>query len=92
MIFFIPYFFLPGDYAGPAQITKVVLVALTFSLIECMLILPSHLAHMKREQLLDIDRGWLSKIEKFRLKFASRISAKHQYWNINGRTIDDPFT
>jgi len=49
MVFFATFFFLPGDWAGPSQIAKIVVLALTFSLIESMFILPAHLAHMKPE-------------------------------------------
>lgn len=54
MVFFVPYFFLPGDWNGPTMIPRVVLVALTFSLIESMFILPAHLAHMRPES----DSNW----------------------------------
>lgn len=48
MVFFVPMFFMPGDTAKPAQsIPVVVILALIFSLIESLLILPAHLAHMK---------------------------------------------
>jgi multidrug efflux pump subunit AcrB len=47
MIFFIPMLFMPGDMVKvAASIPVVVILALTFSLIECLWILPSHLAHM----------------------------------------------
>ncbi|MEM1110312.1 MAG: efflux RND transporter permease subunit [Pseudomonadota bacterium] len=47
MIFFVPLLLLPGDMSeAAAQIPKVALLALAFSLVECLLILPSHLAHM----------------------------------------------
>ena len=50
MVFFAPMFFLPGEW-GPASkgIPVVVCLALAFSLIESLLILPAHLAHMKPE-------------------------------------------
>ena len=50
MVFCAPMFFLPGEW-GPASmgIPVVVCLALSFSLIESLLILPSHLAHMKPE-------------------------------------------
>ena len=48
MIFFGTMFFLPGDMAHSAvAIPVVVILALTFSLIECLWILPAHLAHMR---------------------------------------------
>jgi multidrug efflux pump subunit AcrB len=48
MIFFAPLLFMPGDMADAATaIPIVVILALTFSLVECLLILPPHLAHMR---------------------------------------------
>lgn len=50
MIMFSPWAMLPGpERQFTAQITYVVIAALSFSLIESMLILPAHLAHMKRD-------------------------------------------
>jgi multidrug efflux pump subunit AcrB len=47
MIFFLPMMFMPGDMANAAAaIPVVVILALAFSLVECLLILPPHLAHM----------------------------------------------
>jgi multidrug efflux pump subunit AcrB len=47
MIFFSPMLFMPGDMAdAAAAIPIVVILALAFSLVECFLILPPHLAHM----------------------------------------------
>lgn len=61
MVFFAPMFFLPGEW-GPASkgIPVVVCLALGFSLIESLLILPSHLAHMKPEPEIP-DSGWLTR-------------------------------
>ena len=51
MIFFVPMLFMPGDMATAAQaIPVVVILALAFSLIESLWILPSHLAHMGPER------------------------------------------
>lgn len=51
MIFFTPMLMLPGDWAVAARsIPVVVLLALTFSLVEALWILPSHLAHMGPEK------------------------------------------
>ena len=48
MIFFAPMYFMPGDMAKIASdIPTVVILALMFSLIECLWILPAHLAHMR---------------------------------------------
>lgn len=50
IIAFLPWAFLSGPTRMfTQQITFVVIAALIFSLIECMLILPSHLAHMKKQ-------------------------------------------
>ncbi len=47
MIMFAPWMFLPGpERQFTAQISYVVIAALTFSLIEALLILPAHLSHM----------------------------------------------
>jgi len=50
MIFFVPFLNLPPEMAEPYNLGTVVLVALSFSLIDSLLILPAHLAHMKPEQ------------------------------------------
>lgn len=51
MVFFVPMLMLPGDWAVAARsIPTVVILALTFSLVECLLILPAHLAHMGPEK------------------------------------------
>ncbi|WP_320837217.1 efflux RND transporter permease subunit [Zhongshania sp.] len=50
MIFFVPFLNLPPEMAEPYNLGAVVLVALSFSLIDSLLILPAHLAHMKPEQ------------------------------------------
>jgi multidrug efflux pump subunit AcrB len=47
MIFFAPMYFMPGDMSKIASdIPTVVILALGFSLLECLWILPAHLAHM----------------------------------------------
>lgn len=47
MIFFVPMFFMPGDLVrAAAGIPVVAILVLTFSLVESLLILPAHLAHM----------------------------------------------
>ena len=51
MIFFVPMLLLPGDWSTAARsIPVVVLLALAFSLVECLLILPAHLAHLGPEK------------------------------------------
>ncbi len=71
MVFFAPMFFLPGEW-GPASkgIPVVVCLALAFSLIESLLILPAHLAHMKPEPEV-ADAGWLTRT---RMACASGLS------------------
>jgi len=50
IVFFIPMFMMPGDWAVSGRaIPVVVILALIFSLVECLLILPAHLAHMGPE-------------------------------------------
>ena len=50
IIAFLPWAFITGPTRMfTQQITFVVVAALIFSIIECMLILPSHLAHMKKQ-------------------------------------------
>ena len=64
MIMFSPWMLLPGpERQFTAQITFVVIAALSFSLIESMLILPSHLAHMK-PQKFDGASGALLKLQR----------------------------
>ena len=64
MIMFAPWAMLPGpERQFTAQITYVVVAALTFSLIESLLILPSHLAHMK-PQKFDGASGVLMKFQR----------------------------
>ena len=64
MVFFAPMFFLPGEW-GPASmgIPVVVCLALAFSLIESLLILPSHLAHMKPEPEI-AQASWLGRTRR----------------------------
>ncbi len=64
MVFFAPMFFLPGEW-GPASmgIPVVVCLALAFSLIESLLILPSHLAHMKPEPEI-AQSSWLGRTRR----------------------------
>lgn len=51
IIAFLPWAFISGPTRMfTQQITFVVVAALIFSIIECMLILPSHLSHMKKQE------------------------------------------
>ena len=49
MVVFGTFYFLPDEHTEAMHIAAVVLLALIFSLVECLLILPSHLAHMRPE-------------------------------------------
>jgi len=51
MVFFFPMMMMPGEWAVAARaIPVVVILALAFSLVECLLILPAHLAHLGPEK------------------------------------------
>jgi len=75
MIFFLPMYFLPGEGQESKHLATVVLLALAFSLIESLLILPAHLANMRPERPgripllagLEVTR---EKIEHWLLRFA----------------------
>jgi len=72
MVFFVPMFFMPGDTAKPAQsIPVVVILALAFSLIESLLILPSHLAHMKPPK--EVTHPVLKRAEQLRNRCAEGL-------------------
>lgn len=73
MIFFGAMFFLPGDMAHAAvSIPVVVILALTFSLIECLWILPAHLANMRPPR--PSRYAWLAALERVRLRFANGMT------------------
>ncbi|WP_027839494.1 efflux RND transporter permease subunit [Hyphomonas sp.] len=64
IIAFLPWAFITGPTRMfTQQITFVVVAALIFSIIECMLILPSHLAHMK-QQKFDGPSGRFLKLQR----------------------------
>lgn len=64
IIAFLPWAFITGPTRMfTQQITFVVVAALIFSIIECMLILPAHLAHMK-QQRFDGAVGGLMKFQR----------------------------
>jgi len=64
IIAFLPWAFLSGpERQFTQQITFVVVAALAFSIIECMLILPAHLAHMKK-QSFDGASGALMRVQR----------------------------
>ena len=67
LVFFASFFFLPAEHVPPINIAKVVVLALAFSLIESMFILPAHLASMKPERTSRY--AWLRKLEAIRGPF-----------------------
>ena len=70
MIMFAPWMFLPGpERQFTAQISYVVIAALLFSLIESMLILPSHLSHMEPQKF----GGPLGKLLRFQQTIADSL-------------------
>ncbi len=80
MIFFIPMMLLPGDWAVAARaIPVVVLIALTFSLVECLLILPAHLAHLGPEK--EPKTRIMQRLNQWRRACASGLVwfARHRY-------------
>ncbi|MFO7550391.1 MAG: efflux RND transporter permease subunit [Haliea sp.] len=73
MIFFVPMFFMPGDMAQAAiAIPTVVIIALALSLVECLLILPPHLAHMPPVKPSRF--ALLRRVETVRLRFADGMT------------------
>lgn len=61
MIFFVPLLFIPGAMGEITYcIPVIVILALFFSMLESLLILPSHLAHMQPEQ--PNNRFWLLRL------------------------------
>jgi multidrug efflux pump subunit AcrB len=72
MIFFVPLMFLPGELSQvAASIPIVVILALFFSLIECLWILPSHLANMR--PLKPAGHPLLAKLEILRERCADSL-------------------
>ncbi|MEL6245317.1 MAG: efflux RND transporter permease subunit [Pseudomonadota bacterium] len=70
IIAFLPWAFLTGPTrAFTQQITFVVVAALTFSIIESMLILPAHLAHLKKQRFDGPMGGFL----KFQRRIADSL-------------------
>jgi multidrug efflux pump subunit AcrB len=73
MIFFVPMLFMPGTMAQAAySIPVVVILALSISLIECLWILPAHLAHMRPIQPSRF--ATLRRLEAFRQRFANGMT------------------
>jgi multidrug efflux pump subunit AcrB len=71
MAFFVSFFFLPDEHTPPINIAKVVVLALVFSLIESMFILPSHLAHMREEKTSRF--AIFRKLESIRSRFGNAL-------------------
>jgi len=79
MVAFLPMYFMPGTNAKFGMpIPTVVLLVLIFSLIECLLILPSHVAHLKPEKppettpakkLVQVRKWFASGMEKFAMEY-----------------------
>lgn len=72
IIFFLPFYFLPEEIAEPPNLADVVVLALLFSLVEALLILPAHLAHMPPEQTGRY--RFLGGLEAIRARFASGLN------------------
>lgn len=72
MVFFSPFFFVPGQMGTMSQpIGIVVIFCLIFSLIESLLILPSHLSHLKPEK--DSRFALVQKFDALRHGFSSAM-------------------
>ena len=68
IIAFVPLLFMPGETGKFWQpLPAVVIVILSVSLIEALFILPSHLAHLKKEQNKN---KWVRKLESWQGSFA----------------------
>lgn len=75
IIAFAPWAMLTGPTrAFTQQITFVVIASLVFSIIECLFILPAHLAHMKRE-----DRTKQNALARFQQRIADSLLWFAQY-------------
>ncbi|MFT5033665.1 MAG: multidrug efflux pump subunit AcrB [Bacteroidia bacterium] len=73
IIFFLPFYFLPEEVAEPPNLADVVVLALIFSLLEALLILPAHLAHMPSEK--PGRYRFLAPLENLRARFAGGLNA-----------------
>ncbi len=78
MVFFVPITLMPGEWATAAKsIPAVVLLALAFSLVESLLILPAHLAHMGPEK--PATHPWLKVLERYRHACADWLNNLARY-------------
>lgn len=67
IVVFVPLFYLPGDFARfMAPIATIPILALAFSLVESLLILPSHLSSLKPEK----EHRHLAQFQKLRQRIA----------------------
>jgi len=87
MVAFAPWFFLSGEDAQVTrQLSIVITVALTISLIEAFLILPSHLRNLKPRESMGRLARWQKKVEGSLINFANtsyrkwiRRAVDHRY-------------
>lgn len=80
MVFFLPMLDVPGNMATVARaIGIVVLLCLAFSLLESLLILPSHLSHMAPER--EPNNPWLRRLNQMRERVSQSLEnfATHIY-------------
>ena len=71
---FMPIILLPGRMGGFfGTVGKTAIVCLAFSLLEALLILPSHLAHRKRESATDKLNGFSAKWRRIQGRFADGL-------------------
>ncbi|MGB1137737.1 MAG: efflux RND transporter permease subunit [Luminiphilus sp.] len=80
MVFFAPMMFMPGEWAHAAKgIPVVVLLVLTFSLVECLWILPAHLSRLGPEK--PATEPLLQRLESWRHQCADWLIsfARHRY-------------
>lgn len=77
MVAFAPWFFLTGEEAQMTQqLSIVITAALTISLIEAFLILPSHLRDLKHREKLGKVAQWQKNIERSIVNFARSTYSK----------------
>jgi len=78
MVAFAPWFFLTGEDAQVTrQLSIVITVALTISLLEAFLILPSHLRNLKHRESMGKLATWQKNIEQGIVRFAH---TKYRRW------------
>lgn len=75
IIAFVPLLFMPGETGKFWQpLPAVVIVILAVSLLEALLILPSHLAHLKKKSPKNKNK-WVLKLESWQRAFANSFDA-----------------